>query len=84
MELSFSEWDRALADGTTVLAIEVPGRRAGALPRGVRAEFIGARAASAVWTRTSRRGVSLGARTSGGWVTLEALSAPARRGGDSR
>ena len=73
VDLSFSGWDRALEDGTTILAIEVFGKEPGSyltLPTPTPSQ----RAAAVAWMRPSQRGASVDVRASGGWVTLDAIS----------
>ena len=72
VDLSFSRWLDAVESGTTVLELKVFGRAPGSFAV-VPTPTPSPRQATAAFTRSSAKGPSNEARSTGGWITLESL-----------
>jgi hypothetical protein len=72
LDLSFSEWDRALGTGSSVLELKVLGKAPGSY-LSVATPTLSPREAAAEWKRTSATGVANEVRSSGGWITVDSL-----------
>ncbi len=73
MDLSFSGWDRTIADGTSVLELKLQGK----VPANflvVAGPTLSAREAAAEWMRTSADPPPIEVQSRGGWITVDALS----------
>jgi hypothetical protein len=73
MDLSFTAWDRALADGTMILELKLFGKTPGGYAV-VGSQTPSPREAAVEWERTAGKFPPTDARSSGGWVTLDAPS----------
>jgi hypothetical protein len=72
VDLSFSRWVDAIESGTTVLELKVFGKVPGTFLV-VTTPTPSGRQATAAVSRTSTKGASNEARSTGGWITLESL-----------
>jgi len=72
LDLSFSGWDRTIANGTLVLELKLLGNAPGAF-LAVTSSTLSARQAAAEWMRTSAEPPPVEVRSTGGRVTLDAL-----------
>ena len=73
VDLSFSEWERAIPDGTMVLELKVFGNAPGAFLT-VTTTPHSPREATADWMRTTPRGAEKVIPSDGGWITIDSLS----------
>jgi hypothetical protein len=73
VDLSFSEWDRAIPDGTMVLELKIFGKAPGAFLT-VTTTPHSPRESTAEWMRTSPKGAEKVIPSDGGWITIDSLS----------
>jgi hypothetical protein len=73
LDLSFSEWDRLIATGTSVLELKLVGHAPGSF-LAVTTPTLSPREAAAEWMRISAKGVANEVRSSGGRILLDSIS----------